>query len=699
MERGIYFDGWLPNDWCQHPSMPPRRLAMVEDLEAMGGTMLVWAGLGGGSISLSYLEEEAFGHIPARFRQYGYVNDSEFIAHAKSRGIDLFAIVFEAQAWEFPARIVDGEVLAQTQLLGTTPTTTIGLREFSQNTGPSSWKPFEYYFPNGLTNSLGEKVTDLWEEVVSRNLDGNPYHATWVEVDGVGQNCYLADRTNPVWREYLKAVIRIQIDAGAPGIQLDETDTPMLAFRYGGCFCKDCVGEFRDYLATLPANELPSELAVEDLSSFDYAAWLRAKGHHAGENPQALPLYQHYSRAFQLTVPRTFHELAIYAREYAKSQGKTIRVGGNFYDVAPYYDSMIDDVDVLVTEMRETKYQQPWYFRHGVGLARGRALVAVENPYGGNTGELLETLKHGRGYDLFALSIYEASAMGANMSLPYGSWLGTEVRDSYWAPRDLTIEVGQFVKKIDPFISATSRHSTGVVYSIAGMIAAQIDSDQFSDDGRWYPPLEAGSTEAVPVSYWETVETLSRASKTWDVIILPDEALRPNDIDSTSFARFNTVVVPSAFAISPDQHAALLGYLDDGGRVIVHGTYGSHLPPDAAERLLHHAGTTLVSTVEEIADHVHDVVDVDLGPLGAVSVHKISHGTAVHLVNYDFDDAADRIRIRHNVVVDLHLEDEFTTATVIRPGEEDAVIPLQRRETGVLFTVPELGTYAVVHLA
>jgi len=93
MERGIYFDGWFPNHYCYHPSMPPRRLSMIDDLEDMGGTILVWAGLGGGSISLPYLEEEAFGSIPARFRQYGFVNDSEFIAHAKARGIDrLFAV-------------------------------------------------------------------------------------------------------------------------------------------------------------------------------------------------------------------------------------------------------------------------------------------------------------------------------------------------------------------------------------------------------------------------------------------------------------------------------------------------------------------------------------------------------------------------------------------------------------------------------
>jgi len=35
----------------------------------------------------------------------------------------------------------------------------LGLREFTQNTYPKLWKPLEHYFPDGLVNSDGEKVT------------------------------------------------------------------------------------------------------------------------------------------------------------------------------------------------------------------------------------------------------------------------------------------------------------------------------------------------------------------------------------------------------------------------------------------------------------------------------------------------------------------------------------------------------------
>jgi hypothetical protein len=694
MERGVYFDGWSPQTYCQHPSMPPRRLSMLDDLEEMGATVLVWAGLGGGSISLPYLEEEAYGPVPARFRHYGYVSESEFIHHARERDIDLFGIVFESQAWEFPAELVDGEVVAQNEVRGAAPRTTIGLREFSSDTGPASWKPFRHYFPDGLVNSAGEQVTDLWEEVACRDLEGNPIHAHWVEVAVRDQDCYYADRNNPVWREYLKAVIRIQIDAGARGIQLDETDTPMSALRYGGCFCRDCMLEFRAYLLAL--DEAPAELAGLELAEFDYRAWLLERGHRARENPRGLPLYQHFSRCQQLAIARTFAELSSYAKEYAASKGVEVRVAGNFYDCAPYYDPMVDHVDVLVTEMRETKYQQPWYFRHGVGLSRGKPLVAVENPYGGVTEQLLEKVQLGRAFDLFRLTIFEASAMGANMSLPYGSWLGTEVKDAYWVPRRLVVETGRFLKDIDHLISPVSPHRTAVVHSVRSLIALTIDGDQFNDGERWFPAV--AQPDAPAQSYWESLEALSRASKAYDVVVFPDEALRANDIDADALARYETVVLPDVWGVSEAQHAALLEYADRGGRILVHGAYGDELAPGRAEALLAHANVTVVDAVEALASELPVDVVAELGPLAAVSLHRLEQGIAIHVVNYDYDDETDAVRRRTDVELGIRADGPLSRATLHAPGAEPVELELRERAGVHSVVIPELATYAVVEL-
>src|SRR4029453_16044466 len=80
MHRGVYFDAWFPRQHCYHPSLPPRRLRMVDDLVDYRATVLVWSAMGGGSLALPYLEQEAFGPVSARDRFYGFVNDSEFVA-------------------------------------------------------------------------------------------------------------------------------------------------------------------------------------------------------------------------------------------------------------------------------------------------------------------------------------------------------------------------------------------------------------------------------------------------------------------------------------------------------------------------------------------------------------------------------------------------------------------------------------------
>ena len=114
-----------------------RNLQMLEDLEKYHGTVLVWAGLGGGSISLPYLAHEAFGDVDPRMQVYGYMNDSEFIAECNRRGIKLFGIVFEVQGWEYPDAF--------------------------------STKLSDYY-PDGIKDEDGNPVTDLWEECCLRGV-------------------------------------------------------------------------------------------------------------------------------------------------------------------------------------------------------------------------------------------------------------------------------------------------------------------------------------------------------------------------------------------------------------------------------------------------------------------------------------------------------------------------------------------------
>src|SRR5687768_2976339 len=586
MERGVYFDAWFPNQHCYHPSLPGRRLRMIDHLVDYRATTLVWAAMGGGSISLPYLEQEAFSPIDSRFRFYGFVNDSEFIQECQKKGIKVFGIVFEVQGWEIPAELNENEshILAFNELRGVGKKVWMGLREFSQNRYPNLWPPLEKYFPNGLFDSDGNKVTDLIETCCSRDIYGEPCHARWVEAPDRDHQCYMMDRNNPVWREYLKAVIRIQIDAGVDGIQLDEAELPITSFQYGGCFCKECMKGFRQYLKELPAEQLPGDLHETNLENFHYGEWLLTQGYDFKTNREESPLFWEYHRYQIRQIVRYFSELADYIREYAAEKGRTVLVSGNFFNlVAHWYYPMEPKVDLIITEMRNTRYRQPAWYRYVAGFAASKPVIVAENPYGGVIPELVAMLKASKGYDLFRMSLYEAAALGANMSVPYGAWMGSEIQDSFNPPHELCVEIQRFLADNETLYSHKTCSETAVVYSVETEFLRASGRGIFADNR-----YNSDTSEVGP--FWQACEALSDAVQPYDVLFFPDSDLRPDTLKPENLGQYRTLILPDCRYLTRAQSQLLQDYLAQDRRLLVMGELGVNLSSVEQKTILNHRG-------------------------------------------------------------------------------------------------------------
>jgi hypothetical protein len=655
MERGVYFDAWFPRHHCYHPSLPPRRLKMIEDLEAYHATSLVWSALGGGSISLPYLEEEAWGEVDPRFRFYGFMNDAEFIQHCQERGIKVFGIVFEVQGWEFPVELNEDEskVLSMNETRGVGKPGFLGLREFTQNTYPKLWKPLEHYFPDGLVNSDGEKVTDILEECTSRDIYGAACHSTWVEVPGNHHYAYLMDRNNPVWREYLKAIIRIQIDAGVAGVELDEADLPIFATGYGGCFCKDCMKLFRAYLQELPASEVPEALKDTDLETFHYGSWLLERGYDFKSDRESTPLYWDYIRFQRKTIVGYFAELADYIKEYGRSKGRDVLVSGNYYYLSPHYYPFEPKADILVTEMNATSYRQPAWCRYAAGFARGKPVIVVENPDGGVPPELLPKLKEGKAYDRFRMMQYEASALGINMSVPYGAWMGSVIEDSFWAPHDVAVEVQDFLADHERLYSTDTFSEVVVAFSVQSAF-------------DW----EERKGYKVRFPFWAATEGLVDQHQPFDVVIFPEGELRGDWITANDLTRYRTLVLPECTYLTPAQVDAIHGYLEHGGRVIATGELGSNLDASRRASLLGHPH--LVRSTEVHARDFTGGPQVIVEPAStdfAINLHRLSEKeAAVHIIRYDYDEERDEVPVLDRMTLDVRLSRPFRTASTISPS-------------------------------
>ena len=679
----MYFDAWFPRQHCYHPSLPARRLRMIDDLVDYRATTLVWAALGGGSISLPYLEHEAFDPVSARDRVYGFVNDSEFVAECHRRGIAVFGIVFEAQGWELPAELSDDEdeILALNELRGVGRRGWLGLREFSQNRYPRLWRPLEHYFPDGLRNSAGEPVTDLLEECCSRDIHGRPCHAHWVECPDREHACYTMDRNNPVWREYLKAVIRIQVDAGVDGVQLDEAELPITSMQYGGCFCRDCMLGFRRYLQDLPAGRRPAELEGIDLDEFHYGRFLLDRGHDFKHDRERSPLFWDYLRYQREQIARHFAELAGYVREYGRSVGREVRVSGNFFNMLDQYLPLEPSVDLLITEMRNTAYRQPAWYRYVAGFAGPKPVIVVENPYGGVVPDLVERLSRSRGHDLFRMSLYEAAALGVNMSVPYGAWMGSVTQDAFYAPHEVAAGIQRFLAEHEDLYSTSTYSEVAVAYSVESSFAQVAAPAEVANNMQNVSTLEAGA-------FWELTEALCAVAQPYDVVMFPEGRLRPDTVTADALLRYRALVLPDCWHLTEPQAAAVAGFLDGGGRVIAIGRLGESLDAAGRDRIAAHPGTTRISAPAELVRALPDGPQVEVrGEPGSMAtcVHRIEDGAALHIIRYGYDEAVDAVPTLPELQVRIRLPAGLGHCTVRSPdGSAHGT-----------FRAGEDGTYAV----
>jgi hypothetical protein len=704
MERAVYAQCWFPRQHNYHPSLPPRRLKMVEDFSTYRATMLTWPALGGGGISLSYLEGEAWDPVPPRYRQYGFLNDSEFVKECHDRGIKAFSVIFCLQGWEFPAELSEDEdqVLAMNELRGVGKRDWLGLREFTQNRYPKIWKPFEAYFPDGLTNSAGEKVTDLWQECTSRDLNGEPIHADWLECPDREHACHLMDSNNPVWREYLKAIIRMHVDAGVDGIQFDEPDGPIAALKYGGCFCRDCTDGFRAYLNRLPADQVPDDLRAE-LPGFDYAAHLRGRGETRIDPRRPDFLARAYAQYQRGCTTANLRELVSYARSYAESVGRTVLLSANVFDGLPTFAPLAADLDILVPEQNHSLYRNPTWMRYIAGFAGGKDVAISLNPYGGVPPELTNALRSGRGLNHFRGMLYEAAACGVSLSVPYGAWLGSVIEDALYAPHDETVELQDFLADHEALFGTATFNEVAVAYSVDsnfipvtyGNLAANLE--------------RTGSLErsgGVPDSPWSTRTSFTAASDSlsddlhpYDAVMLYDGELAPDTVSADSLARYRYLVLPGCTDLTENQLAAVLGYLDQGGQVLVAGDLGPAGP--AADQILNHERTRAIAAAEFAAATLGDR-QLSLSGVGdaAANIQRTQRDTAaLHIIRYiraEVTDPDAAVEVIDDVPVVVRLPYPSSGAVYSAPGQPDLTLPVAQEGTAVRVTVPRLGQYGIV---
>jgi hypothetical protein len=341
-----------------------------------------------------------------------------------------------------------------------------------------------------------------------------------------------------------------------------------------------------------------------------------------------------------------------------------VLVSGNFFNLFDYYYPLEPKVDLIITEMRNTRYRQPTWYRYVAGFAAGKPVIVVENPYGGVVPELVEKLKAGRGYDLFRMSLYEAAALGANMSLPYGSWMGSVIQDSFYAPHGLCVEIQSFLAEHDHLYSPRTFSETAVIYSIESNAQLVARRDLFADNRA-----NISGDQVIP--FWEVTGKLAGAAQPYDVIFFPEGVLRPDTLTVEDLAQYHTLILPDCRSLTTYQAQLLASFLEKGGGLLVLGELGMSLPEAERAMLVDHPRTTRLPGLEGFNQFSlpggPQVALLSGGDL-AIHVQRVAGGAAVHIIRYDYDEAQDRVALIPGISFDLRLAETFYSLDVFSPN-------------------------------
>lgn len=489
-------------------------------------------------------------------------------------------------------------------------------------------------------------------DAVSKDVNGEDALVPWFTWDD--EPVYALTLNHPTFRSYLVDDAKKAIDLGVDAIYVDGPT----------------------YAALISTEDEGAGFADVDIAAYE-----------ADPQNQGFP----YASSFERY--RAFHERLSYAivtevlaevRRYAASQGRPIAISANLAGLgaltgwsrimAPV---LAKDLDFLVFEAHYASPADPEefvflpegrfsaYHKLGRALMPGGGLVAM-TPSVSFIPELTAQPHETYLEVLFA----EAFAFESGFLVGAADGQGALVPDSL-AP------FTRFVKDYHAlYEGARATNAVAVVYANQAVLA----------------------DPAKHASFVRCSQALSEANVQHDAIYTGDSEFAAVDLDGATLARYATVIVPTANALTPAQVAALSSYAASGaGRLVVfepcpYAFPGATVVPGGL------AGAAIAALVPAGQNPVRRVAADRV--VAAAYLRAEVPAFVVHLVNYDYDLGRDAVAPKQAIAVEIAQPLGFDPTWQLRylaPGGAPATdLPYTVGQDGVIrFEVPALEVYGV----
>jgi hypothetical protein len=271
--------------------------------------------------------------------------------------------------------------------------------------------------------------------------------------------------------------------------------------------------------------------------------------------------------------------------------------------------------------------------------------------------------------------------------------MGSRQEEAFYAPHDLLVEIQNFIADHEQLFSTQSYAEVGVVFSPESNFELIARQAAFSDN------LRNETVAGLEIAFWEVTARLSREAQPYDVLFFPDDKLRSDHINLQQIQQYRTLILPQCSYLTPNQAAALLGYLDGGGKLIAIEPLAANLPQETRQAIVNHSGTTIFRSTGEALERGialdHQVQLNQSADLG-LHVQRLADGTAaVHIVNYNYDAARDSVVPVDGVELKIRLPQRFTKGTVVVPGAEVQTIEVQTDGNTHRVSLDQLSAYTI----
>ena len=409
------------------------------------------------------------------------------------------------------------------------------------------------------------------KEYAAIDIDGNPIYAQKPGATDFKEQYWL-NLLDPGWQDILLKDARAMIDMGIQGIVVDEaTFNQQVIFKKGGTFDRYSLEGFKHFLKLkYPADQLKSRFKIDNVDTFNFKEYILTNNLRSTWNKEEyppLPITYEFSQFQLVESARFWKRFAAELKEYSKSRYDrefffSISASPNFAKHAMPADIM----DYLAGEQ--------FYFQQGSAIPK--AAVAVKMTQGlTSVTALLVEVNHDLGrlpaktknmFKYFFGDIYS----GQGKMITDGEFFKTM---DGWNYLD-NAKVAYDTAEANRYLSFANAHPelfgldeparVGFVYSLASCRAGAQMID-VPERNVWTEHDVKG-----------VVEMLLNLNVPCGLVYAGDGELITRTFTRADLDKHKVVILPSVFAASDEEVAAITDYVKNGGNVIQISDFATH---------------------------------------------------------------------------------------------------------------------------